>query len=156
LDIDNVEGQILILQSKSTYARLLELNQINGFYRETRRVVIEGVYPKLKINGVFEFLNGVLVALYATAGCLTLRVGNKVMVLDKDVEVIANGDSNSRLLTVNQGGNKVVSLIYSISDASVSSDDLTPFVENEDFDFGLFVANVTSNAGRRCVVLENW
>jgi hypothetical protein len=156
LDIENVEGQVLILQSKSTYVRLLELNLINGIYRETRRALIEGAYPKIKINGVFDFLSRVLVALYAIAGCLILRIGNEVIPLDIGVEVIVNGDSGSRLLTINKDGNEVVSLIYTISDASVFSDGLTPFVENEDFDFGLFVANVAADSGRRCVVLENW
>lgn len=156
MDIENVEGQVLILQSKSTYVRLLELNLINGIYRETRRALIEGKYPKIKINGVFDFLSGVLVALYAIAGCLILRIGNEVIPLDIGVGVIVNGDSGTRLLTINQDGNEVVSLIYTIPDASVFSDGLTPFVENEDFDFGLFVANVASDSGRRCVVLENW
>lgn len=156
MDIDDVEGQVLILQSKNVYAQLLEINQANGNYRENRRVVIEGAYPKLKINGVFEFLSEVLVALYAVSGCLVLRIGNEVISLDEGVEVAVKGNIGSRRLTINQDCNEVASLNYSISDASVFSDGPNPFAENEDFDFGLFVANVASNAGRRCVVLENW
>jgi hypothetical protein len=147
---------MLILQSKSKYSRLLELNDADGTYRETQRVAIDGEFPKIKINGVFDLLNGTLVALYAVAGHIILRIGNKVIPLNKGIEVVVNGDPSNRLLRVNQSGDEVVSVRYSISDAPVFDDDPTPFVESEDFDFGLFAANLASNADRRSVALESW
>ena len=148
--------EMLILQSKSKYSRLLELNHSDGTYRETQRIAVDGAFPKIKINGVFDFLGETLVALYAIAGYIVLRIGNKVIPLNKGIEVVVNGDLSSRFLRVNQNENEVASVRYSISDAPAFDDDPTPFVESEDFDFGLFAANLASSADRRSVALENW
>jgi hypothetical protein len=152
----NEAVKILILQSKSEYSKLLELNSADGTYRETQKNAVDGTFPKIKINGVFDFLNGALVALYACSGHIILRIGNTVIRLDKGVEVVVSGEKSNRFLRLNQNGIEVACLRYSIADAPIFVDDPTPFVANEDSDFGLFVANIASSADRRSVALENW
>jgi hypothetical protein len=55
-----------------------------------------------------------------------------------------------RLEVVDGSGAVVVSLDYEIADQPVPvSDDITPFVEDEDFDFGQFVTRVLGDSERR-------
>ncbi len=147
---------MVILQSKSKYSQLLELNQSDDTYRETLRVPIDGIFPNIEINGVFDFLSGALVALYADAGHMILRIGSKVIPFEKGLEIVVNGEKSNRRLTVNQNGTELASLRYSISETPAFDDDYTAFVDNENFDFGQFVANIASNIERQRVALENW
>lgn len=54
-----------------------------------------------------------------------------------------------------RGEDELTSVRYSISDSPRFSEDPTAFVEDEDFDFGLFIANLTSSARRRRIALDN-
>ena len=148
--------KMLTLQSKNTYSRLLELSYEDGSYREARRVAVNGVLPTLKINGVFDFLNGILVALYAFGGNLFLRIGDDVIQILGDVRVELEQNGFQSKLTVMRDGRALVLLNYPKSASGKIKDDPTPFVDDEDFDFGLFVKNLVSDPKRRNVALENW
>lgn len=147
---------MLTLQSKTSYSRLLELSHENGSYSETFRVAVDGAFPALKINGVFDFLNGVLIALYAFDKNLFLRIGDDVIQLFDDVAVeLERGKFQSKLLVIHDG-RAVAAVNYPSSAKGKIKDDPTPFIDDEDFDFGLFVRNLVSDRRRRSVALENW
>lgn len=146
---------MLWLRSNRSFGRLLEFDPVNGKSRELLASELGENVPK-KVSGFFDFLNGTLTAIYAFAGRLFLRIGDITIPIEEGITVIASGDASNRSLRVKQRGNELSSINYSIVDAPKFADDPTAFIENEDFDFGLFIANVASSADRRSVALETW
>ncbi|MFZ6775049.1 hypothetical protein ACO0LB_20320 [Undibacterium sp. SXout7W] len=152
----NKEIVVLTLQSKKTYFRLLELNCEDGSCRETTRRAIDGKFLPIKINGVFDFLSEILVALYVSNGAIFLKIGNIVIQIVNGVTVVLDRDKMASTLTVVHGSRVLASLSYVCSVDEKIKDDPTPFIEDEDFDFGLFLKNVISSRERIKVLQENW
>ena len=102
--------------------------------------------------GHYGLLEGTLVVLYRSGESLLLRIDGMTTPVDDAHRVSHQQEGNRRLLRVTdrRTGDPVATLTYALPEPIVSlSDDPTPFTEAEDFDFGLFVANVASDSGRR-------
>ncbi|MFE6869291.1 hypothetical protein ACFVFS_22405 [Kitasatospora sp. NPDC057692] len=85
------------------------------------------------------------VVLYREADGLRLRVGEEVVRLDGSIDVQHHVVGADCVLTVGQS----IELRYPApAEWSGLQDDLTPFVEAENFDLGLFVANVAGDPER--------
>lgn len=147
---------MIYLQSKRVYSQILELNPQTGEHGIVGREALSAHGRMGGINGVFDVLNEILVALYALNGKLILRVGDKTMPLSEGITASLSGDPSQRLLRVMQGGIDLVQARYDIRDSLRDKDDPTPFIEDEDADFGLFIANVLSDPSRRRVFLDRW
>jgi hypothetical protein len=52
-------------------------------------------------------------------------------------------------------GKSVSELEYELLNDGPIPGDLTPFIDDEDFDFGLFVSNISKDQDRREVLLGN-
>ena len=146
---------MLWLRSNHSFTTLLELDPVSGNNREVSSSDLADKGPE-RINGFFDFLDGTLVALYALYGNLILRVGTEVIPLVDGVNVALESGISNHTLIVKHGERELASLTYSPTDDQKIKNDPTPFIEDEDFDFGLFVKNIASNHDRRRVVLENW
>jgi hypothetical protein len=145
----------LLLRSNRSFQKLLELNPSTGQCREVPGSEVSGL-PPVKANGFFDTLDGVLVGIYAFERRLMLRVGERDIPLDNRVEVTLSGHSRNRKLAVQKDNENLALVEYSILDDWDPEEDPTPFIDDEDFDFGLFVANVASDPARRRVALEEW
>jgi hypothetical protein len=141
---------MLYLQSKSKYTAIIMLDPSTGAYQEATR----DSSSNIKINGVYDFLDSVLVALYLHCGSLILRVGEQVIPLVSVVKISVDGKPSERKFSVAYGEGQSLYLKYSV--AEMLKEDMTPFIENEDFDFGLFVSNVLSDPSRREVLQRAW
>jgi hypothetical protein len=101
------------------------------------------------VQGTFDYLSGKRVILYRLAGVLYLDVdGERVPVEDHVVEVRPlNGD---RVLRVRGDRGLVFEVAYSPRRLDPPlSEDPTAFIDEEDFDFGLFLRNVSRDRERQ-------
>lgn len=94
-------------------------------------------------DGWFSLLSGVCVAFFRQAGQLRLRVGDRCFALDQDVSIEWHSDDNTSILKVADRDGEIA-LRYRTGPRSGPAlpDDQTPFIDQEDWDLGLFVSNV--------------
>jgi hypothetical protein len=89
---------------------------------------------------------------------LLLRAGETVVPVDDTVSVTHEQHDGHRTLRVTDraSGDVALRLDYTVPEPIVApEDDPTPFAEAEDFDFGLFIANVASDPRRRSLVYQS-
>ena len=84
--------------------------------------------------------------LSATLDEVTLRVGSRVSPLN-DVGIEVSGDDSLRTLEIAWSASEVQRLQYAVVDWI--ENDPTPFVEREDFDFGLLLRNYRTDPARQ-------
>ena len=95
--------------------------------------------PPSGTDGWFSILGGTCVVFYRELGHLWLRVGQRTFDLDGGASVDWEGDdANARFRATDASG--TVALTYRREPEL--ADDPTPFIEDEDGDLGLFIANV--------------
>ncbi len=143
---------MLWLQDNDEFDKLVELDLTTGLHRIHSRSTL-GPQSPTKTDGVFAMLASVLVALYKHGSELFVRVGNTTVRLEKDVIIRASGSPPQRTLSVFKSGKEVARLQYAIDSSLNISGDPTPFIDNEDFDFGLFVSNISLAPERQEVLL---
>ncbi len=95
--------------------------------------------------------------LYKRDGRIIFRVcqegANREFHLDAVTEIAVSGPAARRELTVLRDGANVFHTTYALKEVYRCSEDTTPFIEDEDFDFGLLVSNISKNPARKEVLL---
>ncbi len=142
---------MLWLQDNEEYDKLMLLDPDGGQLTPQSRRVLGSEAPT-QTDGFFAFLGGVFVALYRCRGELVLRVGHVTIPLADDIVAEVAGPSSRRVLSVLRGGHEIVQHVYAIDASLKFLEDPTPFVDDEDFDFGLYVANISQNRKRKEVM----
>lgn len=102
-----------------------------------------------QISGLFDHLGGRLVLLFRLDGVLYLQVeSQRIPMAHHAIEL--GSTKGRRVLRVLSGRRAVLELTYDppIIDPPLSEDP-TAFVEEEHFDFGLFLANLSRDQGRQ-------
>jgi hypothetical protein len=101
-------------------------------------------------EGWFAFLGGTPVALFVRAGTVTLLVGDKVLPVDENTAARLSDQGGTRVLTVYLGTRCEVRLPYRRPTPWPPLEvDPTPMIEEEDYDYGLFLRNVIENRERQ-------
>ena len=102
--------------------------------------------------------NGPLTAFFYRGGHFLLHAGGHTFDLPKDATLKRSVDATGRItLDLNFGGNHQTTFTYTPpADRRIFPDDPTPFVEDEDFDFSLFLRNVLGDSIRLDVLAEQW
>lgn len=139
------------LRSNECYDRLAELDPSSGRYTVLDRKDLGEMAPS-KCDGVFSVLNHVFVAIYPIGNQVIFRLGDEVFELDDRTIVDVEGPNDSRLLRVIHGGHPIATHVYAIT-AKRFEDDPTPMIDDEDFDFGLLVENISKHPERKEVML---
>lgn len=145
---------MLLLRSNRVFKNLLELDPVTGGNREFSQANMASASEK--VSGFFDHLGGVLVAIYAFSGHLILKIGERAISITPEVTVVTTGAPNSRKLEAFDNKIVLATVTYAVTNISKFENDPTSFIENEDFDFGLFVANLIGSTDRKAVALENW
>jgi hypothetical protein len=102
-----------------------------------------------QLSGLFDEVGGKLVLLFRLDGILYLQVGDQRMAMD-DHTIELQSANGYRILRVLSGRRVAFELTYDPPIISPPlSDDPTPFVEEEHFDFGLSLANLSRDRGRQ-------
>ena len=109
-------------------------------------------HPELPalIAGSFSLINEMMVSLYRTRGNLYFRIADQEFELTDEVSSRLEVGGVGRKFRLLKGENVLVELTYSTPEFEIPlSNDPTPFVEQEHFEFLLFVHNVLTDPGRR-------
>jgi hypothetical protein len=109
-------------------------------------------HPELSasIVGRFSIINEMMVSLYRINGVLYFRIGDQEFELTDNVSSTLETDGNNRDFQLLKSEEVLVDLRYLTRESEIPlSIDPTPFVEEEHFDFLLFVHNVLTQPGRR-------
>ncbi|MBW2458709.1 MAG: hypothetical protein JRI68_29695 [Deltaproteobacteria bacterium] len=104
-------------------------------------------------QGVFMQLGRTLVVLHTADGGLTLRLGAEVVELAGATAELEGGEL--RTLQILRDGAVIARHVYPNPVHPFMGWDLT-MAEEEDFDLGLYVANVLRSPGRRRHVIDQW
>lgn len=100
-------------------------------------------------DGWFAVLDTTLVVFYRHGGRLWLRIGDRVFDLDRDASVDWHLDAGEAVFAAADSDGQVVLRYPSGPDLA---DDPTAFVADEDWDLGLFIANVMFDEERSDLV----
>ena len=109
-------------------------------------------HPELtaSIAGSFALINEMMVSLYRIHGVLYFRIADQEFEVTDEISSTLETDGNNRKFRLLNRENVLVDLTYPIPESEIPlSIDPTPFVEQEDFEFLLFVHNVLTEPGRR-------
>ena len=140
------------LQSNDKYDELAEYDHDKGTFTIESRNALSSKAPS-STEGIFAILSDIFVALYKFGGGLFIRIGGQCIPLAEDVVVTVSGDVSKRLLTVEKSGKEITCFIYVLDSSKKILNDPTPFVDDEDFDFGLFVSNISTSDKRKRILL---
>lgn len=135
----------IFLQAWNRWKDAAELDMDSGHVAWRSR---EGI-PTGQFHGAAARLGDLDACLYRTGRELAFRVSEKVFALDSETVVeLRRGTVN--LLLVVRKGSPVFTWTYPapVMDPSLEVDP-TACVEEEDFDFGLFVSNVSKDPARK-------
>ncbi len=146
---------MILLLSKNRYDKLAFLDFETGDL-EFRSRDNEFDPPINSIQGVFSKMGRHILCLYRYKDALYFRANEKNVELTAESKVLLeNLCCRRRRLTVKQKGGKVCQITYFRPISLIPpSLDPTPYVEEEDFDFGLFVYNVANDPERRAVAFQ--
>lgn len=134
------------LRSNERFNDVVELDENSGEWRAPTR---SEVVPS-QTDGYYSILSNAFCAVFRSENQLYVRIGDKTVELTGDVEISVHGPPENRVISLKAGGTRV-SHSYALSSASIDGD-VTPFVEDEDFDFGVFLANIASNPERQAIL----
>lgn len=139
----------MILQSQDDFDKVAELDRNTGKYR----FLSKKEHPEVAAtpsSGGCSIVNGTMVCLYRMQGLLYFRLGEQEFKLTDDITSTLVPEGNYRVFQLLRNGNPLVNFKYPSASLEVPRElDPTPFTEDEDFDFFLFVHNVLAQPGRR-------
>ncbi len=144
---------MILLQSMEKYDELIEFDPISGVKRKISKKV-QPDYSGRAIQGSFSELGDHLIFLFRIDDNLHLIIDNKEVTLPVYIKVIRFediSDGTISLKIIDNISNKVVSeLKYQKPNIYPPLNlDPTPFIDEEDFDYGLFLSNVLNDINRR-------
>ena len=101
------------------------------------------------LSGTCSFLSGTLVARYVYKDALFMRLGTQEIRLRENVAVNVEGPDNCRVLTVKEDGSILAQIQYTLPpDRPKKPEDFPAYMDEEDFDYGLFLKNLSLNLER--------
>lgn len=146
---------MVYLQCQGDYDCFAEYDYNNKVITKYSRKLFGKQAPEINnINGWFlETEVGILI-LYVCLKEIVFRIYNDEFILDDSTEIIVSGPRVKRDLYVINNGVTVYRSIYKLTQSGPIRNDTTPFVDDEDFDIGLLVSNISKSPERKSVLLE--
>ncbi|HEX6715739.1 MAG TPA: hypothetical protein VF088_01435 [Pyrinomonadaceae bacterium] len=139
----------MILQSKDEFDEVMELDRVTGRYRTLSRKQHSEIMS-IRPSGGYSIVNGILVCLYRVDNGLYFRLGEEDYKITDTVTSILVRENGYRLFQLMQNENLLVNFRYRSPLYEVPLNmDPTAFIDEEDFDFFLFVHNVLAQGDRR-------
>ncbi|MER8105535.1 hypothetical protein [Kitasatospora sp. NPDC094016] len=130
----------MLLASFDLFGRVADFEPATGELSPER-----AIEPGQETHGHYGALAGTVVVFYRDSDGLHLRVGVGECRIESSAQVRHRIQEPECVLDIDQ----VAELRYPVpSEWYGLENDLTPFVEAEDFDFGLFIANVVGDQRR--------
>lgn len=143
------EGRMILLQSHDHFDQL-------GVWEpkaQQLKVIHRNQNPELELQplcGLYTQSNDNFLLLYRPGQDLRFRYGTDEIKIDQTVTAKLEHSPQNNILVLLRGTLPILRCCYHrrIPDPSLE-EDLTPFVEEEDFDFGLLVRNVINDQTRQ-------
>jgi hypothetical protein len=107
------------------------------------------------IAGFFAILSSKFCAMFRSGQEIIVCVGDVQVPLSHRVKINVTGNPEKRRLTISQDANVIVNHEYCVDTSNQFENDPTPFIEDEDYDFGLFMANIAGSQVRQEVLKGN-
>jgi hypothetical protein len=143
------------LQCQGEYDCVGEYDSDKHILRRYSRRNMGAQAPKLEnIDGWFADVSTGIFILFRKQDEIIFRAYEDEFVLDGKTEVDISGPRQNRQLLVKRNGKVVHRVEYTPMQEDKISGDSTPFSEDEDFDFGLFVSNISKDPKRKDVFLK--
>lgn len=144
---------MLWLQSNAKFDEIAEFNPENMEFKKLSKKMRGSSVPE-KLDGFFSDYGTGWLALYKKDGKLIFASNRKAFILNDNTIVNVSGSTNQRKLDVVRDGEVIYSTLYLLDATATFQGDLTSFIEDEDFDFGLFVSNISKNPDRKAIILS--
>ena len=142
------------IQSKDEFDCVAQFDPSTGtIEKHSRARMVQNAPDWSELAGSFAEVQRQVFVLYRQHDQLVFRTNDNEFVLDGRTVVNVSGDSYRRRMCIEKCGVAVLEFDYELAQANAIANDPTPFVEDEDSDFGLFVSNISKNAERRGVLL---
>jgi len=144
---------MLVLRDFDHYNRYAKMPSLSSEMQSVD--FFEGQLPSdCRCKGSFWMHGCSFFALARIDGRLLVRIGDAVFELSKDLAIRVEGKAPHRKIVILRDGVSCLSVPYEVSVQEILSSDETPFAEDEDFDFGLFLANISQSEERKRIMLE--
>lgn len=138
---------MLLLQSSDRFTEMMKLDPDT---REVRFVSRGDVAEPDRISGAYARVGDRLACLYRSCDRLFFSLDGKAIELGEDTSAHFRRRGETRVLTVRREELTLIQWEYRLPPLDPPlEEDPTPFVEAEDFDFGLFVSNVVNDKARK-------
>lgn len=134
------------MQSVDKFTEVGELDMKSGIFQ-----ALEKIEP-VKLQGTYSFVGEDLVALFCFNGRVFVKVGTEIVQITEDTSAVIEAAENENIFRILEGGSQVLAYTY-IPQKGIDGD-MTPFVDSEDDDFCLFVANIINSPARQGVLIE--
>lgn len=149
---------MLLLRSHQRFNEVAEFDPDEGKLSiRAKENTAEGVGRR--ISGSYARLSKNTLLLYKLNGELYLKVDAQqpLRITDDITAQIENHDGRKGLLILRDEGSLLLTVWYQppVIDPPLEQDYVSSFVEEEDFDFGLFVHNVINSSRRRKEIYRN-
>lgn len=138
------------LQSKKCFQDIVKYNEKSGEFEIVNRNSPD--VPE-NLDGSYEILGGVFVVLYINDQELYVGVGSNSFQMGNGLEISVKNDADNRLMTLTKNGAVLSTVQYKILSENKFAGDTTAFIDDEDFDYGLFLSNISKDKGRQKVLL---
>ena len=145
---------MLHLRSNKKYNLIAELDHEIGLLNKIKLSEINS-NSILSIDGFFDEYKNMYFAIYKYKGNIFFRCNpENLFPLNQNTIIETSGKKNKKLVVM-EDGREVFTAIYSLDESNFLKDDITPFTDKEDFDFGLFISNISKNEERKKVFLSD-
>lgn len=139
----------MILQSNDRFDEIAQFDPVTGNYQLLSKKANHELV-NAPISGSYSIVGQILLALYRKNGDLYVWIDTKAFPISDTVSsaLIQEGDQRVFRLLDNERLIATFRYLPSVSEVPMELDP-TSFVEEEDFDFVLFIHNVLTDPGRR-------
>ena len=138
---------IIELQSSDYFSRVGQLNTATNTITECSKES-----DKLVVGGWYSEVDGRHFAIFANEGRLYVFLGNRTLGVTRETKASDFPFKGHRKFEVIEGGLPVFTKTY--TPRSALQGDVTPFLEDEDEDFLIFVKNIINNPDRQKILIE--
>lgn len=138
----------IFLRNYDAFNDIISYDEASGNWH---RITAEqkNVLSSHDISGFFAMLSSKFCGIYSLGRDIFICVGDLRVALNEKIKITVIGSPEKRHLTILDDGKIIGSHIYSVDTANQFENDPTPFIEDEDFDFGLLIANISESTGRQ-------
>ena len=136
----------IYLQSFDNYNELLDLFNYQ---------IIQRGENKSQTKGWYKYIQNKLCYIYFKREEILLSFDNNIVTIKSDFLAQNYVINNCYFFELKANENLVLNFSYTVNGNRYLNDDIGGFIEDEDFDWGLFLVNLINNKKRQRVIVEN-